>query len=303
MASVGKKNMIISFSGGRTSAFMTQWLLKNKSEEYNFYIVFSNTGREHESTLKFINECDKHFGFNVHWIEPVTNPKFGVGIRAKKVTFETANRDGQPFEDIIKKYSIPNRTSPFCSEYMKKNAIRAYCRDFLGFKKVAEYQTAIGIRVDEFDRQSENKAKENLIYPLISMIPTRKSDVNKFWMNMPFDLELKSYEGNCKTCWKKSLRKLLTIAKENPEWFEWDAEMERKYENYIPESRKDNENIKPPLRFHRQNLTANQILEMSKQDFEPARNENFDVIEYEQTTLFGHDLDTSNGCEESCEAF
>lgn len=298
-----KKNMVISFSGGRTSAFMTQWLLKNKSDEYNFFVVFSNTGREHEKTLEFIDKCDKYFGFNVHWIEPITNPKHGIGIRAKKVSFETANRNGQPFEDIIKKYSIPNRTSPFCSEYMKKNAIRAYCRDFLGFKKVSLYQTAIGIREDEMDRQSENKKKENLCYPLISMMPTTKSDVNKFWMNMPFDLEIKSYEGNCMTCWKKSLRKLMTIAKENPDWFNWDIVMEMKYENYIPESRKNNENIKPPLRFHRQNLTAKEILALSNQDFEMARDENFDINQYKQINMFGHELDASNGCEESCEAF
>jgi hypothetical protein len=297
-----KDKLLISFSGGRTSAYMTKWLLDNKQNEFDMVVVFSNTGREHEETLQFINKCDKELNFNTVWIEPVTNSKRGVGIRAKVVDFETANRTGKPFEDIIKKYSIPNRTSPFCSEYMKKYAIRSFMKVQMGLKN-KDYQTAIGIRVDEFDRMSVHKKKERLIYPLISMIPTRKEDVNKFWMDMPFDLQIKSYEGNCKTCWKKSLRKLMTIAKERPDDFSWDLEMENKYENFIPESRINNENIKPPLRFHRNNLSASDILEMSKQNFELARDESKDVLAYKQLSLFGMDLDSSNGCEESCEAF
>lgn len=299
---MGKKKLLISFSGGRTSAFMTQWLLANKSNEYEMVVVFSNTGREHEQTLEFINQCDKHFGFNVVWIEPVTNPQRGIGIRAKIVDFETASRDGQPFEDIIKKYSIPNRTSPFCSEYMKKYAIRSFANKQLGWKN-NEYETAIGIRVDEFDRMSVHKVKERLIYPLVSMIPTRKTDVNAYWLNMPFDLQIKSYEGNCKTCWKKSIRKLLTIAKDSPQDFDWDIEMERKYENFIPEGRKDNMNIKPPLRFHRGNLSAKTIIDMAAKPFEPAIDESKIIAEYKQEQLFGLELDSSNGCEESCEAF
>src|SRR5690606_27296656 len=107
--------------------------------------------------------------------------------------------------------------------------IKAYARDVLAWR---DYYTAIGIRTDEIDRVSTNRKKEKLIYPLIEMHPTSKSDVNRFWLGMPFDLEIKSYEGNCATCWKKSLRKLLTIAKHHPERFEWDIEMERKYEDY-----------------------------------------------------------------------
>lgn len=297
-----KQKLLISFSGGRTSAFMTKWLLENKKDAFDMVVVFSNTGREHEETLQFINKCDNELNFNTVWIEPVTNPKAGIGIRAKVVDFNTANRTGQPFEDIIKKYSIPNRTSPFCSEYMKKYAIRSFMKIQMGLKN-KEYQTAIGIRTDEFDRMSVHKKKERLIYPLVSMIPTNKEDVNKFWINMPFDLQIKSYEGNCKTCWKKSLRKLMTIAKERPSDFDWDIEMENKYDNFIPEGRKDNLNIKLPLRFHRGNLSASKIIEMSKEPFELAKDESKIVSVYKQTSLFGIELDSSNGCEESCEAF
>lgn len=200
-----KTNLLISFSGGRTSAFMTQWLLENKKDKYNMKVIFSNTGREHEQTLDFIDKCDKFFGFNLIWIEPVVTHKAGIGIRSRIVDYNTAKRNGEPFEDIIKKYSIPNRTSPFCSEYMKRNAIRSFVKTELKWK-LKDYQVAIGIRADEFDRISSNFKRDRIIYPLIHWVKTNRSDVNKYWLNMPFDLELKSYEGNCKTCWKKSKR-------------------------------------------------------------------------------------------------
>jgi hypothetical protein len=297
-----KQKLLISFSGGRTSAFMTKWLLDNKKDVFEMFVVFSNTGREHEETLQFVKKCDEELNFNTIWIEPVTNDKKGIGMRAKVVDFYTANRTGQPFEDVIKKYSIPNRTSPFCSEYMKKNTIRSFMKEQMGLNK-KEYQTAIGIRADEFDRMSVHRKKDRIIYPLISMIPTKKEDVNKFWINMPFDLQIKSYEGNCKTCWKKSIRKLMTIAKERPSDFDWDIDMENKYENYIPEGRKNNPNIKLPLRLHRGNLSAKDIISMSKEPFELAKDESKNITYYEQLTLFGIELDSSNGCEESCEAF
>ena len=63
-----KETLFVSFSGGRTSAYMCWWLLKNKSDEYDFIFVFANTGQEHEKTLEFVNECDKRFGLNLVWL-------------------------------------------------------------------------------------------------------------------------------------------------------------------------------------------------------------------------------------------
>ena len=38
--------IVISFSGGRTSAYMTKFILNNeKYSDYNKVIVFANTGR------------------------------------------------------------------------------------------------------------------------------------------------------------------------------------------------------------------------------------------------------------------
>jgi 7-cyano-7-deazaguanine synthase in queuosine biosynthesis len=289
------KKLLISFSGGRTSAYMTDWLLKNKRDEYDMIVVFANTGKEREETLEFVRECDTRMHFNTVWIEAETSQEVGVGIKARIVSFETANRTGAPFEQMIKKHGIPNRNKPACSRELKNRAIKAYARS-IGWRK---YYTAIGIRADEFDRMSDSRVKDRIVYPLISMKYARREDVNAFWMAQPFDLQLKSYEGNCDVCWKKSLRKLMTIAKERPELFEWWAKMEDMYSTKTPDRFKKG---KGPQTFFREKLTAREILEMSKKPFEPATDESKD-LNYQTRMFDDYKLDASNGCEESCEAF
>ncbi|BDE26073.1 hypothetical protein OCUAc20_45730 (plasmid) [Acinetobacter baumannii] len=65
----------ISFSGGRTSAYLTWYMLNNYSHLYNFIVTFANTGIEHEKTLEFVDKCDKYFNFNTVWLEAVIHPK------------------------------------------------------------------------------------------------------------------------------------------------------------------------------------------------------------------------------------
>lgn len=48
-----KQKILVSFSGGETSAFMINWLLKNMPE-YEYKFVFANTGEENEETLVFV---------------------------------------------------------------------------------------------------------------------------------------------------------------------------------------------------------------------------------------------------------
>lgn len=284
MNNIEKKKMLISFSGGRTSAFMMQWLLMNKADQFEMKVVFANTGMENEKTLLFVKQCSDHFNTECIWVEACTNPIYRKGVSAKVVNFETASRNGEPFDKSNKKHGLPNQSTPHCTRELKANTIKAYLKE-IGWKK---YYTAIGIRVDEIDRMNANKDKLRLVYPLVSMIPTTKIQINDYWKKMPFDLQIREHEGNCNCCWKKSLKKLLTIAKEDPSAFDWWKSQEKKYENFVPTSRSHNPNIKLPVRMYRGNRSVDDIIELSKQPFEAFIDINFEA---------------PNGCEESCEAF
>lgn len=63
-----KQKILVSFSGGETSAYMINWLLLNKPKhEYKF--VFANTGEENEETLVFVKKCQDYFGIDITWVE------------------------------------------------------------------------------------------------------------------------------------------------------------------------------------------------------------------------------------------
>lgn len=294
-----KRKLIISFSGGRTSAYMTWWLLNNMQHKYEMRVVFANTGKEREETLEFVRKCDEYFGFNVVWVEAFVHYVENKGTTHVVTNFEDAERDGQPFEDVIFKYGIPNKPYPHCSRELKAQPIRSYARS-IGWTK---YYTAIGIRHDETSRIDFKKSKkERLIYPLATINRVFTSDINLFWSKQPFDLELKSYQGNCDLCWKKSNRKLMTIVKENPEKAEWWRNMEKQYGSFVPESRK-NSPVNTPITFFRNSKSIDDIIENSKHPFEPALDTSKDIDFYKQVEMFDLNLDEHGSCSESCEAF
>lgn len=248
-----KKKLLVSVSGGETSMFMAQWLNLKMKSEYEMLFVFANTGRENEETLDFINKCSKHFKINITWVEAAVVYGKRVGTMHKVVDYATASRDGRPFEDVIKKYGIPNQAYPHCTRELKLNPIKSFMKS-IGWEN---YYTAIGIRADEIDRMAKNRVKNKIIYPLITNNPRTKKQINAFWHLMPFRLDLKGYQGNCKTCWKKSDRKLYALYNENPNQFKWDEKMEQKYSYYTPKSR--TYKSKPPYRFFRNNRSVNDI--------------------------------------------
>lgn len=289
-----KPKLLISFSGGRTSAYMTHYLLNNKKEEYEMIVVFANTGKERTETLDFVNQCDKMLGFKTVWLEAKTFHEKGVGTGFNVVTYNTADRTGKVFEEHIKKYGIPNKNAPQCTRELKRTPIEKYARS-LGWTK---YITAIGIRSDEPNRISwEAKRQRNLLY-FAELFHVTKSDVNKFWNNQPFDLNLKSYEGNCDLCYKKSLRKLMTIVKYNPELAKWWADIEMTYEYNDPR-----DTGLTPFRFYKDNLSILDIIEESKYDFNEAIDESKIIDKYKQLSLFDSYLDSNLGCTESCEVY
>ena len=214
------KRLLLSFSGGETSAYMCKWVIDNMPE-VEVVTVFANTGQENEKTLEFVQACDKEFNLNVVWVEAVIGGEM-EGTSHKIVDFDTANRDGSVFEDMIKKYGIPNLSWKHCTRELKTNAINSYLKsiDWMisrGNMDFISCNRAIGIRADEIDRVKASYIEDKIIYPLAFQHPMTKPMINTFWRDMPFRLGLKGYEGNCKWCWKKSLRKHMTIINEQPE--------------------------------------------------------------------------------------
>lgn len=282
-----KETLFVSFSGGRTSAYMSWWLKQNKAQEYNLIYVFANTGQEHEKTLDFVNECDKRWGLNLVWLEAVVHHGEKRGCSHKVVSYETASRKGEPFEEVIKKYGIPNTDWPHCNREMKINPINSYMRSIGHETKTPR---AIGIRADEIDRMNVEGVKTGaIIYPLIKWRPITKAEVRHWWAEQDFSLELPEHLGNCVTCWKKSDRKLMTIAKNEPQRFEFFRRMQ---EHRFISPRENEERV-----FFRGHNTVEDIFEMAKQDF----NEYEESMPELQLRLLDP-IDYSNGCSDSCEA-
>lgn len=282
-----KKKLLVSFSGGETSAYMAQWLWNHKQDEFDMVFVFANTGQENEETLLFVEKCSKQFGFPVHWVESVVHHGKRKGTTHKVVDFKTASRNGEPFEEIITKYGIPNQAFPHCTRETKLNPITSFTKDYFGTRK---YYTAIGIRIDEADRMNAKAKERRLIYPLISKdyIPMTKPKINFWWQQQPFRLQLKGYQGNCKTCWKKSDKKLFLIANENPEWFNFMNRMEEKYPRIGAEFKKDPECVDRV--FFRKNRSVKDIMNEA-QGFDGKVLDDSDV----------YDMDLVGG--ESCEVW
>jgi hypothetical protein len=146
------------------------------------YFVFANTGLEHEKTLEFVNKCDKHWGLNLVWIESVTHQQKGIGQTYKIVNYASASRDGEPFEQHIKKEGLSGPGIPRCSGRLKSIPLNKYRRSI-----DPDALACVGIRVDEIDRINPNSKKEKLIYPLISMVPTTKAEI-RYWFKEQYSL-------------------------------------------------------------------------------------------------------------------
>ena len=277
---------------------MAQWL-NNHYEKlgYNEIVfVFANTGLENEQTLEFVERCDKHFKLGVQWVEADVQQGYRKGTRYYSTDFDHASRNGEPFEAMIKKYGIPNQANPQCTRELKGAPIASFGKNWFNGEK---YHTAIGIRIDEIDRINAKEKEKGFIYPLISskMIPSTKPMINFFWSSMPFRLELKGYQGNCATCWKKSDKKLYQIAKENPKSFEFMDKMERKYGNFFPPQRiekwtAEGKEVPKDITFFRNNRSAKDILHESK---------NFNGIVPDDSLNTNYQLDLLGG--ESCEVW
>ena len=220
----------ISFSGGRTSAFMLYKVLEaNDGLPDDCVVMFANTGKEDEATLRFVNECSMRWKVKITWLEFRDNEtKFEV------VDFNTASRNGEPFEALIKKKNyLPNPIARFCTVDLKILTFERYLKS-LGWE---DWDNFVGIRADEPRRVAKIRANPsdgrkgvNREMPLAAD-GISKFDVMRFWQAQDFDLELPNingttYHGNCDLCFLKGYKQTLSLIQEKPERAIWWAKME-----------------------------------------------------------------------------
>ena len=118
-------------------------------------VMFANTGKEREETLVFVNEVARRWGIEIEWLEYVRRylPRYksvetaercaAIQERAARehgrvyepangrkepgyriVTFETASRNGEPFDNMIDLNGLPNRSLRMCTAEMKIRVIK-----------------------------------------------------------------------------------------------------------------------------------------------------------------------------------
>lgn len=218
-------NVMIQFSGGRTSAMMLHHILDaNGGLPSRAAVSFQNTGREMNETLDFVHECGDRWGVDIVWLEyRPDEERFAV------VDYTSAARNGEPFEALIRKRKLlPNRVARFCTAELKVHCASRYAKS-IGWDK---WLCAIGIRADEARRIPKKPQKERWQpwHPLFHD-GVSKPDVVDFWRRQPFDLRLVNINGrtplgNCDGCFLKSEANRAALAREYPERFAWWSRIE-----------------------------------------------------------------------------
>lgn len=221
---------LVSFSGGRTSAYMLHEIVRAWDGKLpdDVHVCFANTGKEREETLRFVHECGSRWGVKVRWLE-YRNEDGKHSF--EEVGYNSASRKGEPFEAIIRQRGfLPNPMSRFCTVELKIHTMARWARS-LGFE--SGWLNVIGLRYDEghrvlkaLDRMEAKKDPWRIAMPL-SKAKVTKADVKAFWATQPFDLGLRDYEGNCDLCFLKTRGKIVALARERPDLVAWWLEQER----------------------------------------------------------------------------
>lgn len=224
----------MSFSGGRTSAYMLRQVLDNNDDLSDLVVIFANTGKEHPATLDFVRECAERWAVPIVWLEFRDND---AGFEV--VDFASASRRGEPFEALIRKRKyLPNPVTRFCTIDLKIRIIHKYLRSLGLSTEEAPVDMMTGIRADEprrvvkiRHRKSTSESKwATMVMPLADA-GVGVQDVSGFWATQPFDLMLptingRTLEGNCDLCFLKGAKQVYSIIASDRPKAEWWARME-----------------------------------------------------------------------------
>ena len=224
---------VISFSGGRTSAYMLRKIVDAHGGRLpdSVAVVFANTGMERQETLDFVDICGRAWGVQIHWIEYL----WDAPHRTRVVDYATASRNGEPFAALIdRKGFVPNVKLRACSSFLKRDRIDCFARHRLGLK---HWHAVIGLRADEQRRVLRMRARNcgsrtgaHAVLPLADA-GVREADVLEWWKTQPFDLGIPGYAGNCTLCPVKARGKLIRLIREDPALADWWIDQEAKVAN------------------------------------------------------------------------
>jgi len=200
-------------------------------------VTFQNTGKEAPETLNFIRDCADHWDVDIYWLERDGSKEHGH--RFREVTYATASRHGEPFDEVVKDYGLlPNPISRFCTGVLKIRVMRDFAYS-LGWKPDRGagpgWANIVGLRYDEPHRVTRMRGRKKGD-PFESETPlynarVTKEDVAKFWKSQNFDLGLSNVNGvtpsgNCDLCFLKSAGTLSAIMRMNPGVSDWWIEKE-----------------------------------------------------------------------------
>ena len=224
----------ISFSGGRTSAYMLYKIIEAHDGRLPDYlkVTFANTGKEMVQTLDFVQACSDNWNVDIVWLECFARPG---GEDENKYVYdtvvvdrETASTRGEPFESLIEaRQYLPNPVARFCTQELKVLRIRDWMKAQFGH---TDWLNIIGIRADEQRRVAKMRKDGRNVMPIADAGETVQ-DVFEFWQEQNFDLELPNNGGitdwgNCDLCFLKAFKKKLSIVKARPDLADWWSDME-----------------------------------------------------------------------------
>ncbi len=221
---------LISFSGGRTSAYMLWRILQAHGGALpeDVKVTFANTGKEMPQTLDFVQACEDRWGVRIEWLEYQAHAE--PQSRFRHVNGDPSH-NGEPFKALInQKQYLPNPISRFCTVELKIRPMKLYAQQRLGWQ---HWTNVLGLRADEPRRVAKARNNSDVwenAMPLATAGIT-KADVLEFWSRQNFDLRLpniggRTPHGNCDLCYLKTTATTLGLIRDNPELAEWWIEAE-----------------------------------------------------------------------------
>lgn len=244
-------------SGGQTSMLM--WLLVLARREvlrsdprfcdYSFLPSFANTGKEHEGTLRFLEDASQLAGHPIVWVEYRRSEK-GWLLEPRHATYEvvdfkTANRTGQPWIDFLETLRVyralikglgpisPKSQMRLCTAQMKIKTRMKLTKDRLG----DSFDSFVGMRVDEPSRVRGLRAADSqaIIHrtPLADAL-IDKEMVLRFFRDQPVKLQIPDWLGNCTQCFLKDIPDIASAMAQSQEDTEFWLKLERDYGTMRP---------------------------------------------------------------------